>query len=418
MDSFYSALTEILFTLILIEERWRQTVGELITLIIHGAQIQSVLVFDRLIKRAQQSTSINLAEGERKRDTTRGVVSFSRALSNNSRCNCKMLRPWEQHCNVIIIPRFDYNAPSSLLHHSHSGFLITCPIKREKSATKEAMSILEKVPHRVSHGSMHIQNALFMYLCHSYSGSIEGSTADEMIGESTETNEALSITSHDAAKKLSKSSPSLQEMSQENGNSVRLSLVKLTKSGLLLFVFPNDKSLDTTDIVSSVFQSLESGGLKPPRWCCRIFPIQATCNLNEKELHAVVLKLVREFVQGEKNKLTRPVKYAVGFNRRGIGEKELKTSNYSNDTGVGALLDRNKCFEVVGSAVKDVIPDSVVDLNNPELSILVELLPLSGVPNGSPVVAVAVLPPNFVVTKPKLCVKALLSSSNMTDKAL
>ncbi|CAM8883164.1 unnamed protein product [Rhodiola kirilowii] len=250
------------------------------------------------------------------------------------------------------------------------------------------------------------------------SGSIEGSTADEMIGESTETNEALSITSHDAAKKLSKSSPSLQEMSQENGNSVRLSLVKLTKSGLLLFVFPNDKSLDTTDIVSSIFQSLESGSLKPPRWCCRIFPIQATCNLNEKELHAVVLKLVREFVQGEKNKLTRPVKYAVGFNRRGIGEKELKTSNYSNNTGVGALLDRNKCFEVVGSAVKDVIPDSVVDLNNPELSILVELLPLSGVPNGSPVVAVAVLPPNFVVTKPKLCVKALLSSSNMTDKAL
>uniref|UniRef100_A0A6N2KGC6 Uncharacterized protein n=1 Tax=Salix viminalis TaxID=40686 RepID=A0A6N2KGC6_SALVM len=41
------------------------------------------------------------------------------------------------------MPRFDYNAPSTLLHHSHSGFINTYSIKREKSATKEAMSILE-----------------------------------------------------------------------------------------------------------------------------------------------------------------------------------------------------------------------------------------------------------------------------------
>lgn len=39
-----------------------------------------------------------------------------------------MMKPWEQHSAVINIPRFDYNAPSSLLHRSHSGFLLTCPI--------------------------------------------------------------------------------------------------------------------------------------------------------------------------------------------------------------------------------------------------------------------------------------------------
>jgi hypothetical protein len=38
------------------------------------------------------------------------------------------MTPWEQHAGVISIPRFDYNAPSSLLRHSHSGFLITCTI--------------------------------------------------------------------------------------------------------------------------------------------------------------------------------------------------------------------------------------------------------------------------------------------------
>lgn len=55
------------------------------------------------------------------------------------------LKPWEQHSRVISIPRFDYNSPSSLLQRSHSGFLVTCTIKREKSATKEAISILHKV---------------------------------------------------------------------------------------------------------------------------------------------------------------------------------------------------------------------------------------------------------------------------------
>ncbi|PKA48121.1 hypothetical protein AXF42_Ash015884 [Apostasia shenzhenica] len=55
------------------------------------------------------------------------------------------LKPWEQHSAVISLPRFDYKAPSALLERSYSGFLITCPIKREKSATKEAISILEEV---------------------------------------------------------------------------------------------------------------------------------------------------------------------------------------------------------------------------------------------------------------------------------
>ncbi|RWW75789.1 hypothetical protein BHE74_00016164 [Ensete ventricosum] len=83
------------------------------------------------------------------------------------------MTPWEQHAAVINLPRYDYAAPSSLLHESRSGFLITCPIsepfpilflfcarytrqnpwlrfkfnlrKREKSATKEAISLLEEV---------------------------------------------------------------------------------------------------------------------------------------------------------------------------------------------------------------------------------------------------------------------------------
>nr|GEV57102.1 reverse transcriptase domain-containing protein [Tanacetum cinerariifolium] len=54
------------------------------------------------------------------------------------------MKPWEQHSSVISLPRYDYKAPSSFLTRSFSGFLVTCPIKREKSATKEVISILNK----------------------------------------------------------------------------------------------------------------------------------------------------------------------------------------------------------------------------------------------------------------------------------
>lgn len=48
---------------------------------------------------------------------------------------------------------------------------------------------------------------------------------------------------------------------------------------------------------------------------------------------------------------------------------------------------------------------------NLQLSVLIELLPLSGVPKGSLVVAVSVLPRNVVSAKPKLCIKALVSDT-------
>lgn len=43
-----------------------------------------------------------------------------------------------------------------------------------------------------------------------------------------------------------------------------MSLVKLTRSGLLLLTFPTEKSPDTVNIVANVFQSLSSGSLKSP----------------------------------------------------------------------------------------------------------------------------------------------------------
>lgn len=44
-----------------------------------------------------------------------------------------------------------------------------------------------------------------------------------------------------------------------------------------------------------------------------------------------------------------------------------------------------------------------------QLAVLVELLPISGLPNGSSAAAVSILPCNLFTTKPRLCVKALVA---------
>lgn len=198
----------------------------------------------------------------------------------------------------------------------------------------------------------------------------------------------------------------------EGDTSPLLSLVKLTKSGLLLFTFPKNTSPDVVDTVSKIMHSVESGSCGSPLWCHRIFPIQATCSLNEEVLHEVVSKLVLQFLNNNQ-KLARPIKFAVGYNRRGV-ETELNTSKEASNAVV--LLDRDKCFEIVASAVTGVVPDSVVDLKSPELAVLIELLPLSGVPKESLVVAVSVLPRNVVSVKPRLCIKALVSDTKTKGK--
>jgi hypothetical protein len=66
--------------------------------------------------------SVNIEVGEEEKEK---MESISEAAAEKER-----MKPWEQHAGVINMPRFDYNAPSALLHHSHSGFLITCSISK------------------------------------------------------------------------------------------------------------------------------------------------------------------------------------------------------------------------------------------------------------------------------------------------
>ncbi|KAK8655700.1 hypothetical protein V6N13_108271 [Hibiscus sabdariffa] len=263
------------------------------------------------------------------------------------------MTPWEQHAKVISIPRFDYKAPSSLFQRSHSAFLITCTIKREKSATKETMSILSKYVGPFNGDT-------------SGSSGCSHANADtkrrKICTEENDQNIANSVDSPEITNGADDSSISANTDKSEELEFV-LSLVKLTRSGLLLLSIPVENSLDTIDVVSKIFCDLESGSLKSPL--------------------------------------------------RGTEESQVKIpKDASKNSNLSVLLDRNKCFSVVAAAVKAIVSDSVVDLKSPEVSILVELLPLSGVPNGSLVVGVSVPPLNLVSTKPRLCIKPLVGVKN------
>ncbi|CAK7326892.1 unnamed protein product [Dovyalis caffra] len=338
-----------------------------------------------------------------------GEEEKAKMESKSEEAEKERMKPWEQHAGVINMPRFDYNAPSALLHRSHSGFLITCSIKREKSATKEAMSILEKYAESYNSGS----SESFESSNESKSTKRRRILTDETGAMPAEDVKSKSIIEEISGGPANDDCLSLVKADTPVERGFVLSLVKLTKSGLVLLTFPRDNSSVTIDVVSNIFQCLESGILKSPLWCHRIFPIQATCLLIEKELRAIVSKLVLQFINDKQKTLARPIKFAVGYNRRGIEETCMKNLKVKpKDSDPFPMLDRSKCFDAVASAIKDVVPESAVDLKSPELSVLVELLPLSGVPNGSLVAAVSVLPQNLVSVKPRLCIKALVSDTN------
>ncbi|CAN6481462.1 unnamed protein product [Victoria cruziana] len=341
-------------------------------------------------------------DGDRFREKT-----GSGARERDSEEKGKKMTPWEQHASIISIPRFDYEAPAAILEHSHCGFLITCTIKREKSATKEAIALLEK--HINSKSSSDCLKHLLppdinlgvkrRKLC----DPCEERQAEDPKGAPISDGES---TLYVDGNPLDENSVNASTRSSAE-DIFPLSLVKLTRSGLLLFTIPRHLHIQNVNILTHILGSLDSEDEKLPVWCHRILPFQATCILREKDLAMAVSRLVDLHMGNEDHVTERPLKFAVAFNRRGVEETEMKQKGSVHDCHESPLLDKNECLRVVASAVKDTVPDSVVDLKSPQMAVLIEVLPISGIPPSSLVVALAVLPHSVVNTKPRLNVKAL-----------
>nr|CAB3447492.1 unnamed protein product [Digitaria exilis] len=236
--------------------------------------------------------------------------------------------------------------------------------EREKSATKEAISILEEY---IGHADCHVseqaepcdvKNAVKKRkLCSETSENSEEAVTD---GNSYSVSESTGS--------IVESSSSQSKMSENVEKPSNLSLVKLSRSGLLFFKFPSG-GLHVVEMLTEIFHSLRCGKLKSPQWCHRILPIQETCVLSEKDLHATVSKLFLDFSRNKGNQDDH-IKFAVAYNRRGIDETEVKPRKNTNEGSnqQETLMDREQCFKVVAAAVKSVFENSVVDLKSPEVN--------------------------------------------------
>ncbi|MQM21695.1 hypothetical protein Taro_054738 [Colocasia esculenta] len=172
-----------------------------------------------------------------------------------------VLPPWEQHSSVINLPRFDYRTPALLLDRSCSGFLITCPIKREKSATKEAISILEQLCSWSSSHSESLESSDSNVA--TKKRKISSEENNEEHASSTHKNDLNNVeASYDQnGKETSISHLGAGEMMAKQ---LDLSLVKLTRTGLILFTFTPNRSISVVNILSRIFQCLGYGDLKKP----------------------------------------------------------------------------------------------------------------------------------------------------------
>lgn len=88
-----------------------------------------------------------------------------------------------------------------------------------------------------------------------------------------------------------------------------------------------------------------------------------------KSLPALIIKFPLYYSHGN-NLLTRyhTIQFAAGYNRRGVEETKGKIKKEASEVlDQCPLLDRTKCFETVAAGVKDIVPDSVVDLKTPEV---------------------------------------------------
>eukprot|EP00249_Psilotum_nudum_P017616 c26410_g1_i1 orf=278-1396(+) len=352
------------------------------------------------------------------------------------------LPPWEHHHSAINLPRYDYSAALDIACRSFPGFLITCTFDREKSSTKEATAILKeyifqgaqepKYSHAVqgeaneaTHNSgrkKHRQEDKFIK--DAASGDVSGKDSCEPIHDadsdlkstrmevgktllSNENNSNSFATKEEGTE--NKSIPLKGDTTIEETNG--LFPLKLSRKGIIFIILRNGLLVDTVDILLKLLCDIESGAKKRPQWCHRILPVQATCLFTKDGLNSVVLKLVKQHLGESVTSSECPLKYAVGFNRRGVGDFRPKDNSNSMEYDI---LGRMDCINLVAGAVKKVAPYAVVDLSAPQMVVMVEVIPVSGLQ--APICAMSVLPREAVNVKPKLCVKSLILTSHQLKK--
>ncbi|KRH36057.1 hypothetical protein GLYMA_10G280900v4 [Glycine max] len=200
------------------------------------------------------------------------------------------MNPWEQHSGVIKLPRYDYNSPSSLLfssllRNSHSDFLITCTISSVNSLTSlHSHSSPSNLPFHFFNSSFHSATKEAISILHKFVA-YDSSNNPKEEGTSSKKRKLCTQDTADECfdhKDTESASANSAEDEGEKDGVACLSLVKLTRNGLLLLNFPSNTPPNTVNIVSNIIQALESGTVTLPVWCQSHFPYPSYLQFERK----------------------------------------------------------------------------------------------------------------------------------------
>lgn len=176
-------------------------------------------------------------------------------------------------------------------------------------------------------------------------------------------------------------------------------LVKLARNGMVYISIPCRSAEDLFTSFIKIINDFHSRTRAAPRWCHRIFPAQVTCLWTKEDVQSNVITLVKTFIKGRDISSSSPLKYAVAVNKRGLEDKEKP------GVTTASVFGKPECIHAVAEAIQSLTEYISVDLTNPQMVVMLELLPLVRV--GTSVCAVSVLPRELVLTKPKLVIQAL-----------
>lgn len=408
----------------------------------------------------------------------------------------------------MALPRFNYTVASS--RPSLHGFLITCSLDREKSATKEAISILkqylkgarefnnfigsassdlsgsaqqeeragedygqegkcvkeEQTDSHDTHGSsiekgtvqhlplearvqeakkqttangvrenVHVRPveagniesykatspttdipALFEGEVTTNDVKVQGGGEEELRNTNSFVTEKNSIKedqkqkSGGAAVNLKRSHANLVDICDDDWSC--FFLLKMAQKGIISIFLDNRFSDDPVQVLAELLEDIENGARNPPQWCQRIVPVQASCTLSKDGLSTVVVRLVKQHLGETAPTEEQPLKFAIGYNRRGFETREMGKSKSLCEP---EMLGRMDCIHLIAETIAKVVPHTIVDLGAPQMVVLVEVIPLAGV-QGSPVCGVSVVSREMVSVKPKLCIKPLISASHPSKR--
>lgn len=185
--------------------------------------------------------------------------------------------PWEQHASASGLPRFNYKPPSPT--QSFKGFLITCAYDREKSATKEAMSILLKYLgnpsiHKASEGKLRSEEKQLpsqeTYGKNEEKGNqvlevIVGEMADEstvndLLTKDLHSNQTEEQHQHEDAVSLKRNRANF-ENSDESG----IFFMKMAQKGIISILWESSNPDDPVIVLSKVLADVDNGSTPYPR---------------------------------------------------------------------------------------------------------------------------------------------------------